>query len=244
MDFSKHSEFEAEKWCRLSHNSHRIIKVLLSFSLFSILIWGRPLFLQSLEPFLVQLDSYIIGKNYLFLLCNGILVLIAKSSGLINGSSSPSSNHGKELYIENPESSREELKVSESEERHEEIEWLEEDKCLIKVEEHGEELKNAFMIIGEYELDAEEPVFRENNVGIEYPEEVIKSLVMVGGKDDDDGVSEEECKNGTMVIWENELDEEEAEELNEKCEAFIRKMKTSFCSERRFDYQNALVPVY
>ncbi|KAI4308514.1 hypothetical protein L6164_031577 [Bauhinia variegata] len=202
MDYLKHSKkFEAQNWSRLSQNSHRIIKFLLPFSVFSALIPFLPLLVQSLKPFFMQFHGYTNDKTYMFLVCNGLLVFIVKNSGLIDGSK-PSANQSKELYTENPESGRAEMKV----------------------------------------LESEKPikVLPENHIEIECPDE-DKSWVISEEQDDgDDGVLDVEEEH------EDENDAVETEELNKKCEDFIRKMKAAFCSEPRFahnsnsDYQKAL----
>ena len=96
-----------------------------------------------------------------------------------------------------------------------------------------------------------EPVAGENGKGIEFPVEEEKSLVTVEQKEDILN-SEEKGEEGEgegkeiMIIYEDELVVEEAEELNKKCEDFIRKMKAAFCSEPRtynyeFDHRTAIV---
>ncbi|KAI4314041.1 hypothetical protein L6164_026984 [Bauhinia variegata] len=161
MDYLKHT--------KLSHGSSGIIKFLLSISLFSFL-------LQFSKPFLVQLSSYSIAKSYMFLLCNGLVGFIVKSSGLIDGFS-PTHNQSKEPAVDNPESGRSELKVSD-----------------------------------------------KNGVKTEYPEEEKegKKLVTEGEEE------EEEERNGFLISGEGDHDEEMTEELNKKCEDFIRKMKEAF----------------
>ncbi|KAI4357957.1 hypothetical protein L6164_001869 [Bauhinia variegata] len=170
---------------RVAHDSYRMIMFLVSVSSFSLL-------LQSLKPFLVQLFSYTIGKSYMFLLCNGLVVFIVKNSGLVDGSS-PTANQSKEPAVDNPEFCRSELKV----------------------------------------LESKAPILRENGVKIEHPdEEEEKKSVIVG---EEDGVSEkqegdEDERNEFLIIDEGEHDEEETEELNKKCEDFIRKMKKAFAN--------------
>ncbi|KAL3633659.1 hypothetical protein CASFOL_022421 [Castilleja foliolosa] len=75
------------------HNIKKITQVVLTLSVFAFLI-SQP---SSLVPFLVnsydyfasksnfsvKLFSYTAERNYIFLLCNGILVLIIQTSGLI-----------------------------------------------------------------------------------------------------------------------------------------------------------------
>ncbi|XP_054817412.1 uncharacterized protein LOC129317101 [Prosopis cineraria] len=62
-------------------HKHRIIKFLLSISFLSALFTIFPLLLQSLKPFMAM---RLIEKSYMFLLCNGLVVFILKSSGLVD----------------------------------------------------------------------------------------------------------------------------------------------------------------
>ena len=213
MEHLKRSNPEAQNQFSLYQNSKRIIKFLLLFSLFSVLLSSLPLLLHSLNAFLVKLCSYSILKNYLFLLCNGLLVFIAKNSGLIHGSPSPTTHQTEEIVKNNVGASRK------SESR---------------------------------EVKITEPSTGENGKETEFPVEEEKSLVTVEQKEEiinSEEKSEEVEGEGKqiMIIDEDQhAAEEETEELNKKCEDFIRKMKAAFCSEPKiynyeFDRRTAIV---
>ncbi|BAT80477.1 hypothetical protein VIGAN_03006200 [Vigna angularis var. angularis] len=51
---------------------------------------------MSLKPFLMQFFSYMVEKSYMFLLCNGLLAVIAMNSGLVSSSSPPTTHHSPE----------------------------------------------------------------------------------------------------------------------------------------------------
>lgn len=178
-------------------------KCLFSFSLFFIMFSLLPLLLQTLKPLLMQFFSYIIEKSYMFLLCNGLLVFIAMYSAL----TSPRS------YTHD-----------------EDIEYV--------VEKSNNVSESDFAVA---------PVFCENVMEFESPkeeEEEEKSMmiymeaenVVSDAKEDEEG---NENALVTTIIDDEDEHEESAddttttEELNKKCEDFIKKMKAKFCSERR-----------
>ncbi|KAK4751575.1 hypothetical protein SAY87_005057 [Trapa incisa] len=85
----------------LEKASVRQLFMLLSVSLFSLVVSGCPAFLRPFNSyittsFLFRLLTHTVDKSCIFLICNGILVFLAKSSGLIRVGSSrrlrPSSN--------------------------------------------------------------------------------------------------------------------------------------------------------
>ncbi|PQQ05057.1 uncharacterized protein Pyn_05274 [Prunus yedoensis var. nudiflora] len=101
MDYIKVSSIQAASQFNFSqsHNQSKVIKLLLSVSVLSILLSYSSLvsfLLHSLNAFTsaasVKLFSYSFDKNYMFLLCNGLLVFIVKNSGLI-GTSPPGSTN-------------------------------------------------------------------------------------------------------------------------------------------------------
>lgn len=150
----------------------------------------------------------------MFLLCNGLPVFIVKNSGLIHGSSSPTTYQTEEIVKNNVggtgKSEPKELEIAErvAGEKGEEIEF--------QVEEEEEEEKSL--------------------ITVEQKDEILNS----------EEKGEEEGKE--IVIIDEDLQEvEETEELNKKCEDFIRKMKAAFCSEPRtcnysyeLDHQTAI----
>ncbi|RDY10363.1 hypothetical protein CR513_05124, partial [Mucuna pruriens] len=161
----------------LSHSSKRSIKFFL-------------------KPFLMQFFSYtyIIEKSYMFLLCNGLLILIAMNSGLIDVSS-PSTTHqsmARAVHMETsirseskePDIAAEETASPQEQEEEEESIVIVEQESVLSVSDTQEEEENALAIIDE--------------------------------------------------------DEDDTEELNKKCEDFIKKMKATF-SFNNLDNQKLLV---
>ncbi|GAV79186.1 hypothetical protein CFOL_v3_22651 [Cephalotus follicularis] len=142
-------------------------KLLLSISIFSIIL-SNPSFLPYIFQSPMQLFSYNIDKNYMFLLCNGILVLIIKNSGLVT-------NSQWQTHV----SSR----------------------CDLK---HGNIHRQVVESSQKTDSVAEENVFMEVDEAQDEVEEQVNEFL------------DEEGTDQLLSI----------EELNKKCEDFIRKMKT------------------
>ncbi|KAF2292443.1 hypothetical protein GH714_022829 [Hevea brasiliensis] len=164
-----------------------------------------------------------IGKNYTFLLCNGILVFIVKNSGLLGTS------HQEINLIKNGESPQKELETVSAEKQEQEIA----DKCLVMVKGAAlitqdvvnEEVNEITMVDEEHEDDEEAQ---------DLVSEEVNEITMVDEEHEDDeeaqDVVSEEVNEIIMVDEEHEDDEEEigllnVDELNKKCDDFIRKMK-------------------
>ncbi|CAN1121075.1 hypothetical protein LINPERPRIM_LOCUS1966 [Linum perenne] len=145
-----------------------------------------------LLPLIIDFSTSVIDKNYMFILCNGILVLIAKSAGLIgNGENVP--EKGGEAAESKPEMDHKERAQEEAEE------------VIIEAEKEEDGKKDVILITEALKVDVNE---QQKN-----------------GDADDVGVVEQQ-KNGD----DEDVEEEgngllSAEELQEKCEEFIRKMK-------------------
>lgn len=94
---------------------------------------------------------------------------------------------------------------------------------------------------------SETAVADENVMEIESPQEKEESLKIVEQENViSDTQEDEEEGNALVIIDEDEHGAEDTEELNKKCEDFIRKMKAAFCSEPRpdcFNNQKAMVAV-
>ncbi|KAE8075522.1 hypothetical protein FH972_014230 [Carpinus fangiana] len=180
-------------------NPNKAIRFFLSFSVLSITFSFLPFLIHSfhvhISTFPMKLFSYTVDKNYMFLLCNGLLVLIVKNSGLVG--KSPFGDDLTEEHVMKKEDSR--LSVPQ----------LSENKAM-----DGSE--NVLMDVEEEKEMAE------------------LSLVPVGNGDEG-----EEEGNGLIII-ENEEDEEgeepeliSAEELQKRCDDFIRRMKEGIKIESR-----------
>ncbi|KAH7861642.1 hypothetical protein Vadar_028809 [Vaccinium darrowii] len=146
------------------------IQIILSISAFSILFSLSPLFplfSNSIASFSSQIFSYTTDRNYIFLVCNGILAFLIKNS------STGTNQDRAEKIFDHPKSVPE---VAEKRElvREEVVEFT---------EEKGKESE---------EKDEEDFIFAEEE-------------------------EEEEEEEGVGLM--------SAEELNQKCEEFIRKMR-------------------
>ncbi|GLT27452.1 hypothetical protein SLA2020_024490 [Shorea laevis] len=157
--------------------------------------------------YILQLLDFYLNKNYVFLLSNGIIVFIFKSSGLIGKSSLKETD----LRVPVPL-----MKTNHNEQNQPEFAELKSEKKTPIVETTSEEAKE--MEKGSLTPKGEEKVM--SIVGDE-DEEQGKELWFVKEYDEDD---EEEGELGLMST----------EELNEKCEDFIRRMKATINSESNF----------
>ena len=187
-------------------NPKKTIRVFLSLSVLSILVSFSsvlPFLLHSfpvyISTFPMKLFGYTISKNYMFLLCNGLLVFIVKNSGLVGNSHSGYNLTNEEHVIKN------ELRQQSA------PEVLSENNAL----DHGS--KHVLMEVEEEQVTANG--FLITVAGGEH-----RLLTM---QDEDD----EECKDLIVIEEEEEEEEEEGfgllstEELNKRCEEFIRKVK-------------------
>ncbi|KAF3959029.1 hypothetical protein CMV_016114 [Castanea mollissima] len=202
----------------------RVTQLLLSVSVFSFLFTHSSLlsFFQSfnfyLSTFPSQLFSHTIDKNCIFLLCNGLLVFLAKYSGLIrsvsgaypNEESFKSSEYGlqKEAVTES-NASAETVAMEQGREIDNLVKEVQEETGKSAVDEEGE-------AGGE---ESRSSISKQE----EEEEEETGSFVLEEKKEQNESVSE-------FLIEEEEEEEEgngmlSTEELNKKFDDFIRKMK-------------------
>ncbi|XP_048434663.1 uncharacterized protein LOC125474734 [Pyrus x bretschneideri] len=197
MDYIKISNIQSASQFNFNQ-SHKVIKFLFSVSVFSALLSYSSLisfFIHSFNSFTssVHLFSYTLDKNYMFLLCNGLVVFIVKNSGLIATSPPGSSNLNNEEHVPKSIESRRkaaelaETKATEAPKPKEEVVNVEIEQVKVREDE-----KRVFITVKE-----EDECCRNNFVGV-----------------DDHDLYEEE---GNEML--------SAEELNKKCDDFIRRMK-------------------
>ncbi|KAM1373491.1 hypothetical protein ACFX2I_024187 [Malus domestica] len=196
MDYLKISSNQSASQFNFSQ-SHKVIKFLLSVSVFSALLSYSSLisvFLYSFNSFTssVNLFSYSFDKNYMFLLCNGLVVFIVKNSGLIGTSPPGSSNLNNENVPKSIECRRKAAELAETK-------------------------------------ATEAPKAKEEVVNVEIEQVKVtedEKRVLITVEEED-----ECCRNNFVVVDDRDLYEEEgievlsAEELNKKCDDFIRRMK-------------------
>lgn len=142
----------------------------------------------------MQFFSYSFGKNYMFLLCNGLLAFIVKSSGLI-GNSSPGSAFNSDTHA---------TKIGKNMQQTE-----------LKLEQTKASSYSEEEVV--MEVDDEEQGRSETS-----------QLVEVKG-DEELSISQDERENGFIKTADDQNEETiellTTEELNKKCEDFIRRMR-------------------
>lgn len=176
---------------KFSHKSFFIkmaTKFLLPVSIFSIVVSYSSLISAALKLF----SGYSIDKNYMFLLCNGILVFIVKNSGVIN-----KSPEEKETDLVNAKNA---IKGKESEQQ---VVKLSEEKVDMEVEEAQETEQRSCVVVTE---ENAVPVAQVNGDEEEAQEQECEILI-----------TDEDREGGIGLLT--------TEELNKKCDEFIRKMK-------------------
>ncbi|KAG5053538.1 hypothetical protein AAZX31_02G290800 [Glycine max] len=162
------------------------IKFLFCFSLLCVLFSSLPLLLQSLKPSLMQFFSYLVEKSYMFLFCNGLLlVLIAINSAPINASSPPTTERAA---------------------------------FSVHIEENSSQLESKEPDIAV----AAAPIAAEET---EFPQEEENVLEIV----ERENVLSDTQEGGNALVTIDE-DVHDTEELNKKCEDFIKRMKATFSS--------------
>ncbi|XP_048327990.1 uncharacterized protein LOC125421916 [Ziziphus jujuba] len=202
----KHSNIQSPIQLSQSCKPKKAIKLLLSFSLFSIILSCSSLLLPFIlhsYAFSMQFFRYSLNKNYMFLVCNGLLVFIVKSSGLI-GNSSPGSTFNNDTHamkigknIHQTELKLEQTKASTPCSEKEVVTPCSGKEVVMEVEEEEgrSETRQVVVVKGEEELS----------------------------------INQDEGENGLINTADDRNEERieslTTEELNKKCEDFIRRMK-------------------
>ncbi|KAI3457716.1 hypothetical protein Pfo_014379 [Paulownia fortunei] len=179
----------------------KVAQILLSVSVFSFLFSQSslvPVLVHSYDYFVskfsIKLFTYTTERNYIFLLCNGILVLIIQTSGLIS-KITPVQSSSKGGRID--------------------------DHHVVRVDESGFQEKKPKTV---RKVEVFEEKGRENG-----GDDMEEGGVLAAEVD-----SKEDYQSSEIDEWEEEEEEEEEErideelstdELNKKCEDFIKKVK-------------------
>ncbi|KAJ9153922.1 hypothetical protein P3X46_027310 [Hevea brasiliensis] len=236
----------------------KITQLLLSVSVFSLLLsnYSRLSFLCSFNFYFssvpVQLFSHTIDKNCIFLLCNGLLVFVAKFSGLVCSSSSTYNNRSSIESVKNYEDDAAPLVLD----QYSKVSLLEKEDLMAQENVAGEDegKENDEYITGEVGKKETQQFILEDE-----PDEGESGFSITAGNkegsqvlvEEDDDHQEEVIKefDDKFPVQEEEEEEEEeyegengmlsTEELNKKFEEFIRKMK----EEIRIEAQQKLVMV-
>ncbi|CAK9166878.1 unnamed protein product [Ilex paraguariensis] len=250
MDESKHQNLQSLTQFMTSHISKKFSQLLLSISIFSLLFvyssWYSfllPSIKFYVSTFPVQLVSHTLHKNCIFLICNGILVFLVKTSGLVLSPSGFDLNDlilnkvGDGLQV-SPEGIKESLLEKES--------LVETENAGSEENEEGgggggehfiEEKRESLNLIVEHEAQEAESesslIVREAVDGGERKEENITFYI-------EEEETEKEPLNESNAGGGKEGNELlSTEELNKKFDDFIRRVK----EEIRFKAQQPLVMV-
>ncbi|KAJ4838290.1 hypothetical protein Tsubulata_041617 [Turnera subulata] len=228
-----------------SHTLKKITQLLLSVSLISFFLsnlsWLSLIqYLNIYSTFPVKLFSHTLDKNCIFLLCNGLLVFVAKYSGLFSSTSSSkyslnsykSFNDYEEgsippLAPELPVVDKELILVeSEVQRRSSSLEEEKENEQVMEAveEKEAEELIN---VQDEVEEDGDSTAEQGEDDQIEVQE--LYNVFLIQEEEEEDDIDEVEEGNGLLST----------EELNKKFDEFIRKMR----EEIRIESQQQLVMV-
>ncbi|KAL1209700.1 hypothetical protein V5N11_004855 [Cardamine amara subsp. amara] len=191
---------ESQKQERRVKEMKRVTKIIALASIFSFIL-SYPSFISSLQQRLNLLYMYsnLVDKKYMFLLCNGIV-------GIILGSFRGNSEtvlHGKTINI------------------------VEQTKEVAIKDKRETEVKKAVALLGEMNASKEEEEEEEGRVVLFRGEEEEEVTMVV---EDDEGILVQDL--AIIRIDDHDHDHDEindsllsSEDLNKKCEEFIRKMK-------------------
>lgn len=206
--------------------SKKAIKILLTLSLFSILFSYSSLFSSLFSTLSTKLFScyyyYSTDRNYIFLLCNGILILIFKNSGLFANAPSGTDNYAKKNVQSHQSTGFREYNVKKNAQSNQ---YASVSNVSSSSQINAEEITKAAV-----EVDKAERAI------ISFTDEVGENVTLIAHNEEKEKqvvvellnfVEEEEEEH---VNTEEEEEEEviellSREELNKKCEEFIRKMK-------------------
>ncbi|GMP65042.1 hypothetical protein CsSME_00026008 [Camellia sinensis var. sinensis] len=193
--------------------THVLLSLSVVFSFFLSNSSWYTLFLHSFNfhfsTFPFQLLTHTMDKNCIFLICNGIVMLLAKTSGLIH--SSPASDHLNNQLLK---------KIGDGDVLQLLLETK--DSLLekqVSVETLHQQQEEEDSMEGESEEDL--------NLNVEGEEQEARNgfLITVGGEDEENEKDLSTINNGFAIEEEEEDGLLSREELNKKCDDFIRRMK-------------------
>ncbi|XP_021766261.1 uncharacterized protein LOC110730741 [Chenopodium quinoa] len=171
--------------------------------------------------YLTSILKFNIDRNHVFLICNGILVILVKSSSSLSMSSSQDSNSDYSSSTSNAAQSLPRPVVLGDQRKQQE-----EFSAVSSEQNVATDVKTARF------LTVEETVITEV-LQVQHQKVVVSEceVAHVHQQNDDDVYDD----HNDIVDDDEEEDDEEAEELNKRCEDFIRKMKQGIISEHRND---------
>ncbi|KAL2927807.1 ATP-dependent RNA helicase MAK5 [Bienertia sinuspersici] len=216
----------------------KLIQLAISFSILSFLFLhpSLPPFFHSFSSYLSTLSTQIFSlaadKNYIFLLCNGILVFIAKYSGHTadtppRASILPDSSLDNDLmynaYRQSMQSSVEDVEDENEEEDVQEKHVLYQNKYETVKEEEGDVIDN----------DEDNEYMKEESDCWSYEEQANENKVEDEEAEIHDRQEQEQEEEAAAIA------KMSTEELNRKFDDFIRKMK----EDLRFEARQQLIAV-
>ncbi|OMP04252.1 hypothetical protein COLO4_09813 [Corchorus olitorius] len=250
MDQTENQKKQSLSQIMKSQFHKKLTKLLLSVSVFSLFCshsyWislFRSLNFHNTLPF--QLFSHTIDKNCIFLLCNGLLVFVAKYSGLISSSSKYEDQSNFKSYEDVPQpepvNSEEKAPLLEKEVALESADQALENSIMVEGRHKEEEVETETETeIGNFTVEEEEEEKwglmtleeeEEENAGfVEEDEGEVKGsendlFVQESEETENYGRDYEEEEEGNRVL--------STEELNKRFDEFIRKMKEELRIEAR-----------
>ncbi|KAL8131115.1 uncharacterized protein LOC141711343 [Apium graveolens] len=217
--------------------SKKAIQILLSLSVVSFLISQSVLLQVFLSTFSSKLFSLSTERNYIFLLCNGVILVIIKTSGL----PAPSGMGGSRNNDDKRNIHDEAYKKKDNEKNIHDRDFrdIDDEKNIHKYSNESS-TSNSLLLV-ETKTEVAETIENENDMTREETNGNVTSTVHYEVKDEDQKderlkmvkeVKEQQIANIKACEEENEgfLS---LEELNKKCEDFIRKMKHGIVIEDR-----------
>ncbi|KAI6688731.1 hypothetical protein NL676_025559 [Syzygium grande] len=241
----------------------KLTKLLLSISVFS-LLFSTSNFLSFLQPwhfhlstFPLRLVTHAVDKNYIFLLCNGILVFLAKNSGFIGTKTrSRRSTSHKEPPKETLYMMENKLLTTDIDDRvfpdvaHEDFTLEEEgktlntnnnnhDDCVVEVE-IGDV---CFHAEGCAKDDDDDDREEEQEDNIRFSTLEARNIVSISDSDGDEELDEcgGEREDETSEDYNDGNNVMTAEELDKKFDEFIRRMKEGIMIEAQQQQQQLLM---
>lgn len=215
----------------------KAIQILLSLSVFSFMFSQSVLLQLFLSTFSSKLFSFSTERNYIFLLCNGVILVIIKTSGL----SGPSGMGGSRDKDDKRNIHDEAYKKKDNEKNihDKDCRNMDDEKNIHKYINESS-ISNSVLLV-ETKTEVTETIECENDMTREDTNGNVASTVHYEVKDEDENdelqkmvkeVEEQHIANIKACEEENEglLS---LEELNKKCEDFIRKMKHGIVIEDR-----------
>ncbi|PQQ20219.1 uncharacterized protein Pyn_05360 [Prunus yedoensis var. nudiflora] len=181
------------------------------------------------STFPYQLFTHTIDKNCMFLICNLLLVVLAKCSGLIRSPSPPHRTNDETTFKNREGGSGFESPMLETEEPAIQKEDVKVESMESAEHVAAEEGQQSEPLINQVETDAEKAAEEYKDQKEQKPE----SEFIVPEEEEENGTLAEEDEDGNGMLSSS------TEELNKKFEDFIRRMK----EELRIEAQRQLIMV-